>query len=44
MIPTQEGLHSGTEDPFSGRMNDPTAAATLTGPCGDTMEVYLLKP
>ncbi len=23
-------------------MNDPTAAATLTGPCGDTMEMYLV--
>jgi len=30
------------EDPYFGRMNDPTSAATLTGPCGDTMEVYLL--
>lgn len=29
-------------DPFFGRMNDPTAAATLTGPCGDTMEIYLV--
>ena len=31
-----------TEDPFFGRMNDPTAAATLTGACGDTMEIYLV--
>ncbi|MDD4017382.1 MAG: iron-sulfur cluster assembly scaffold protein [Kiritimatiellae bacterium] len=30
------------EDVFFGRMNDPTAAATITGPCGDTMEVYLV--
>lgn len=30
------------EDSFFGRMNDPTAAATITGPCGDTMEVYLV--
>ncbi len=30
------------EDSYFGRMNDPTAAATLTGPCGDTMEVYLV--
>ena len=30
------------EDPYFGRMNDPTSVATLTGPCGDTMEVYLL--
>jgi len=29
-------------DSYFGRMNDPTAAATLTGPCGDTMEVYLV--
>ena len=31
-----------TEDPFFGRMTDSTAAATITGPCGDTMEVYLV--
>lgn len=30
------------EDPYFGRMNDPTAAAAITGPCGDTMEVYLV--
>lgn len=30
------------EDPYFGRMNDPTASATLTGLCGDTMEMYLL--
>ena len=30
------------EDVFFGRMNDPTASATITGPCGDTMEVYLV--
>ena len=35
-------LFPGLEDPYFGRMNDPTASATLTGPCGDTMEVYLL--
>ncbi|MBN1418036.1 MAG: iron-sulfur cluster assembly scaffold protein [Planctomycetes bacterium] len=29
-------------DPFLGRMNDPTAAGRLTGPCGDTMEFYLV--
>lgn len=23
-------------------MNDPVAAASITGPCGDTMEVYLV--
>ena len=27
---------------YRGRMNDPTAAALLTGPCGDTMEFYLV--
>lgn len=31
-----------TDDSFFGQMNDPTAAATITGPCGDTMEVYLV--
>lgn len=29
-------------DEFFGRMNDPTAAASITGPCGDTMEFYLV--
>ena len=29
-------------DPFFRRMNEPTAAAAITGPCGDTMEVYLV--
>ena len=37
-----ETVQPETEDPFFGRMNDPTAAATITGPCGDTMEVYLV--
>ena len=32
----------GAEDPYFGRINDPTAAATLSGPCGDTMEVTLV--
>jgi nitrogen fixation NifU-like protein len=27
---------------FYGRMNDPSAAAWVTGPCGDTMEFYLV--
>jgi len=31
-----------TEDPFYGRMNDPPAGAWVTGPCGDTMEFYLV--
>ena len=30
------------EDIFFGRMNDPVAAASIKGPCGDTMEVYLV--
>ncbi|MBN1123786.1 MAG: iron-sulfur cluster assembly scaffold protein [Sedimentisphaerales bacterium] len=30
------------QDEFFGRMNDPTAGAWLTGPCGDTMEFYLV--
>jgi len=30
------------QNPFVGRMNDPSAAARVTGPCGDTMEVYLV--
>lgn len=30
------------DDPHFGRMNDPSAAAWLTGPCGDTMEFYLV--
>jgi len=31
-----------TEDAFFGRINDPTSVASITGPCGDTMEVYLV--
>jgi hypothetical protein len=34
-----EKTEADTDDPFFGRMNDPTAAATITGPCGDTMPV-----
>jgi nitrogen fixation NifU-like protein len=30
------------EDDFFGRMNDPSAGAWVTGPCGDTMEFYLV--
>jgi len=30
------------EDEFFGRMNDPSAGAWVTGPCGDTMEFYLV--
>lgn len=29
------------QDDFFGRMNDPSAGAWVTGPCGDTMEFYL---
>lgn len=27
---------------YLGRMNDPTAAAAIRGPCGDQMEIYLV--
>ena len=27
--------------PFFGRMNDPTGAGSICGPCGDEMEFYL---
>lgn len=30
------------QDDLFGRMNDPSAAAWVTGPCGDTMEFYLI--
>jgi nitrogen fixation NifU-like protein len=30
------------KDDFFGRMNDPSAGAWVTGPCGDTMEFYLI--
>jgi len=26
---------------YEGRLNDPDASASLTGPCGDTMEFYI---
>lgn len=26
---------------YSGRLNDPTASASVIGPCGDTMEFYI---
>lgn len=29
-------------DEFFGRMNDPTSAAIVRGPCGDEMEFYLV--
>ncbi len=31
-----------SQNPYVGRMNDPSAAAIITGPCGDTMEIYLV--
>jgi len=31
-----------TEDPYFGRMNAPTAAASIKGICGDEMEFYLV--
>lgn len=30
------------EDQFFGRMNAPTAAGLIKGPCGDSMEFYLI--
>lgn len=30
------------QDDFFGRMTDPSAGAWVTGPCGDTMEFYLV--
>ena len=30
------------DNPFFGRMNDPTAAGLIKGPCGDSMEFYLV--
>ncbi|MDD5706277.1 MAG: iron-sulfur cluster assembly scaffold protein [Kiritimatiellae bacterium] len=30
------------DDPFFGRMNDPTAAASIRGLCGDEMEFHLV--
>ena len=30
------------DDEFYGRMTDPTAGAWHTGPCGDTVEFYLV--
>ena len=38
-----EGIASSLpeDDPFFGRMNDPTGSAVLVGLCGDEMEFYL---
>ena len=29
-------------DTYYGRMNDPSSAASIDGPCGDSMEFYLV--
>lgn len=42
MINTSEKFGALSEnDEFFGRMNDPTSAASIRGPCGDEMEFYL---
>jgi len=33
--------HGEEQDVFFGRMNAPTSASLLSGPCGDVMEFYL---
>jgi len=38
----ENGHISETQDDFYGRMNDPSAGAWVTGPCGDTMKFYLI--
>lgn len=38
-VPSKDAV---PEDPWYGRMNDPTAAATVKGLCGDEMEFYLV--
>ncbi|MBN1505819.1 MAG: iron-sulfur cluster assembly scaffold protein [Sedimentisphaerales bacterium] len=38
----EEGQTRAAPDDFYGRMNDPSAGAWVTGPCGDTMEFYLV--
>jgi nitrogen fixation protein NifU and related proteins len=40
---TKKTHAKGINDPrYHRRMNDPTISASLTGPCGDTMEFYLV--
>ncbi|HNS23109.1 MAG TPA: iron-sulfur cluster assembly scaffold protein [Sedimentisphaerales bacterium] len=41
-VEREESEASATEDNFYGRMNDPSAGAWVTGPCGDTMEFYMV--
>ncbi|OHB61718.1 MAG: hypothetical protein A2Y76_00035 [Planctomycetes bacterium RBG_13_60_9] len=38
----EESNALGAADSLFGRMNDPSAGAWVTGPCGDTMEFYLV--
>jgi nitrogen fixation NifU-like protein len=38
----EDGQTRAAQDDFYGRMNDPSAGAWVTGPCGDTMEFYLV--
>ena len=40
--PTEPLADGGEEQSFFGRISDPTVSATVTGPCGDTMEFYLV--
>ena len=37
----REPMVEGDDDPFFGRMNDPTGGGAICGPCGDEMEFYL---
>ena len=36
-----QSIDEESNDPFFGRMNDPTGAGSICGPCGDEMEFYL---
>jgi nitrogen fixation NifU-like protein len=38
----QPATEHAKKDEFFGQMNDPTASASITGICGDTMEFYLV--
>jgi len=39
--PNRFGRGEPGDDPYFGRMNDPTGAGAIRGPCGDEMEFYL---
>ncbi len=39
---TQTEGSTAADDPWFGRMNDPTAAASIQGLCGDEMEFHLV--